>query len=124
MGEEDGTECLAVLFITKLRRRSKREWLFSTSAPPHPHLVCPCVPGLSGLSTLSRNAGGSVEPTQLCGDVPHPCSSQQGRDEEVEFRGDRWGPEQTQASRSIWSSEISAGPVWLQGGPRREGPAG
>ena len=36
-----------------------------------------------------------VEPTQLCGGVPRPRSSQQGRDEEVESRGDRWGPEQT-----------------------------
>lgn len=34
--EEDGTECLAVLFITKLRGRGKREWLFSMSAPPPP----------------------------------------------------------------------------------------
>lgn len=55
-GKEEGTvsELLAILFITQLRGRGKREWLLSTSRPVPGASLCPYVSGLSGLSYISR----------------------------------------------------------------------
>lgn len=121
-GRRDGTvsECLAVLFITveghgKREGVSPRQPLPTRGVPLCARLIWTFLLFPEAMVGLGR---AHTAPWQC---APSP-SSQQGRDEEVEPEGSLGSGAGLRAGLS--GAQISTGPVWLRGGPRREGPAG